>query len=339
MRPFDQVQIRNLGAASAISLAAGALSFVLFPLHHGGDFVQFHYHAQSWLAGSDPYAGGYPVMRATRVVPEPLFYPFPTLLAVAPFTLLSVRVATAAFVAVTAALLAFGVVRRSPERLPLFLSAGFFVALVLGQWSPLITATLLLPSVAWLAVLKPNIGLATTAARPTWKGVVGGALLLAGTLAIQPNWPVEWLRNLHSMPPHPAPLFAPGGFLVLLALVRWRRWEARLLVAMACLPQLMYFADQLPLWLIPRSRRESMLLSAISVAAWAAALITATTAGRQPAFSSEIFVLVGVYLPSLWMVLNRPNEGAVPAWTERLALGLPAWLRGRPVARADDVLV
>jgi hypothetical protein len=82
-----------------------------------------------------------------------------------------------------------------------------------------------------------------------------------------------------------------------------------------------------------------MLLSAISVAAWAAALITATTAGRQPAFSSEIFVLVGVYLPSLWMVLNRPNEGAVPAWTERLALGLPAWLRGRPVARADDVLV
>jgi hypothetical protein len=329
VRPFDQVQIRNLGAASAIGLAAGALSFVLFPLHHGGDFVQFHYHAQSWLAGRDPYAGGYPVMRATRLVPEPLFYPFPTLLAVAPFTLLPVHVATAAFVAITAALLAFGLVRRSPERLPLFLGAGFFVALVLGQWSPLITATLVLPSVAWLAVLKPNIGFATTASRPTWRGIVGGALLLVSTLAIQPNWPGEWLRNLHSMPAHPAPLFGPGGVLLLLALLRWRRWEARLLVAMACVPQLMYFADQLPLWFIPRARRESLLLSATSVAAWAAALITASNAGRQPAFSSELFVLAGVYLPCLWMVLSRPNEGAMPAWIERVASGAPRWLSGQ----------
>lgn len=328
-----------LGAALAIGCVAGVTNFALFQFHHGGDFVQFHYHARSWMSGSDPYAGGYPIMRATRVVPEPLFYPFPTLLAVAPFTLLSVRVATAAFVAVSAGLLAFGLMRRSPERLPLFLGAGFFVALVLGQWSPLVTATLLVPSLAWLAVLKPSIGLATTAARPTWKGVAGGALLLAATLAIQPNWPAEWLRNLRSMPPHPAPLFAPGGVLLVFALLRWRRWEARLLVAMACVPQLMYFADQLPLWLVPRKRRESMLLSATSIAAWAAALITATNAGRQPAFSSEVFVLVGVYLPSLWMVLNRPNEGALPAWTERVASGLPAWLRGRPGVRNDDPFV
>jgi hypothetical protein len=315
------------------------LSFVLFPLHHGGDFAQFHYHAQSWLAGRDPYVGGYPVMRATHVVPEPLFYPFPTLLAVAPFTLLPVRVGTAAFVAVSAAVLAFGLVRRSPERLPLFLGAGFFVALVLGQWSPLVTATLLLPSLAWLAVLKPNIGLATTVARPTWKGIVGGALLLVATLAIQPNWPVEWLRNLHAMPAHAIPLFAPGGLLLLLALLRWRRWEARLLIAMACVPQLMYFADQLPLWLIPRARRESILLSATSVAAWAAALISATNAGRQPAFNSEVLVLVGVYSPTLWMVLNRPNEGAVPAWAERVASGLPAWLGGQPGVRTDSPIV
>jgi hypothetical protein len=319
----------RLAGAIAIGLASGAISFALFPLHHGGDFAQFHYHARSWLAGGDPYAGGYPIMRATRVVPEPLFYPFPTLLAVAPFALLSVRVATAAFVAVSAALLALGLLRRSPERLPLFLGAGFFVALVLGQWSPLITATLLLPSLAWLAVLKPNLGLATTAAKPSWLGVLGGAALLVGTLAIQPNWPVEWIRNLHSMPAHPAPLFAPGGFLLLIALLRWRTREARLLVAMACVPQLMYFADQLPLWLVPRTRRESMLLSAASLVAWTAALITATNAWRQPAFSSEVFVLAGVYLPSLWMVLSRPNEGAMPAWIERAASRAPAWLGGR----------
>jgi hypothetical protein len=332
MTLLDRTQIRHVCVAAAIGLAAGALSFVLFPLHHGGDFVQFHFHARSWLIGKDPYAGGFPVMRATRMVPEPLFYPLPAVLAVAPFAFLPIRAATAAFVAVSAAVLALGTIRRNPERLPLFFGAGFFVALVLGQWSPLITATLLLPSLTWLAVLKPNLGLATTAARPTVLGIAGGAVLLLLTLAIQANWPAEWMRNLRSMPPHPAPLFAQGGFLILLALLRWRRSEARLLVAMACVPQLMYFADQLPLWLVPDTRRESIALSAISMLAWAAALITATNAGRMPAFSSETFVLAGVYLPTLIMVLKRPNVGRAPKWCDQLASYGPAWLRGAPEA-------
>src|SRR4029079_7018721 len=100
------------------------------------------------------------------------------------------------------------------------------------------------------------------------RGTVGGGVLLAATLLIQPSWPSEWLRNLHSMPPHPMPIQLPGGFLILLVLLRWRRPEARLMAAMACVPQLMYFADQLPLWLVPRTRRETMLLSALSSAAW-----------------------------------------------------------------------
>jgi hypothetical protein len=319
---------REIVVATIIGAIAGAVSFALFPIHHGADFAQFHYHARSWLAGRDPYAGGYPIMRSTRVVNEPLFYPFPSLLVVAPFALLSLRVATAAFVAVSSALLAFGTVRRSPERLALFLGAGFLVALGLGQWSPLITSTLLLPSLAWLAVLKPNIGLAATAAKPTWTGIVGGGLLLVATLAIQPNWPAEWLHNLHSMPGHPFPILAPGGVLLLMALSRWRRWEARLLVAMACVPQLMYFADQLPLWLVARTRREAMLLSATSLLAWTAALLTATNARQQPAFSSDVFVMLGVYLPAFVMVLRRPNEGTAPAWVERIVSGWPTSIRG-----------
>ena len=75
-----------------------------------------------------------------------------------------------------------------------------------------------------VALFAPEHGLAVTAARPTWVGVLGGGLLLVVTLLIQPNWPSEWLRNLHSMPAHPAPLFVPGGALLLVALLRWRRW-------------------------------------------------------------------------------------------------------------------
>jgi hypothetical protein len=322
--------LRQLSIAAAIGLVAGLTNLALFPLHHGGDFIQFLYHASAWIHGADPYAGGYPIMRATRVIREPLFYPFPTLLVVAPLTLLPVHVAIAAFVAFSAAILAFGLLRRSPDRLPLFLGSGFLVSLVLGQWSPLITATLLVPSLGWIAVVKPNIGLATTAARPTWIAAIGGPVLLAMTLPFEPSWPTEWLRNLHSMPPHPAPIFLPGGVLLVIALARWRRWEARLLIALACVPQLMYFADQLPLWLIPRTRRESMLLSATSLLAWTAALVVGLRAGRQPAFSSDAFVLLGVYAPVLVMVLRRPNEGALPEWLERVTLSLPRSLRGRP---------
>src|SRR2546423_400239 len=134
------LRLRNLGIGAAIGFLAGLANFALFPLHHGGDFVQFHYHASVWLRGADPYAGGFPIMRGARVVPEPLFYPFPALLVVAPFTLLPIRIATAAFVAISATVLALGLVRRSPERLPLLLGSGFLVSLVLGQWSPIITA-------------------------------------------------------------------------------------------------------------------------------------------------------------------------------------------------------
>ena len=117
--------------------------------------------------------------------------------------------------------------------------------------------------------------------------------------------------------------------LLLAALFRWRRPEARLVVAMACVPQLLYFADQLPLWLVPKTRRESMLLSATSLVAWTLALVTAGRGERQPAFSSMWFVMAGVYVPALVMVLRRPNEGPVPQWLERALMRVPAAVRGR----------
>jgi len=108
-------------------------------------------------------------------------------------------------------------------------------------------------------------------------------------------------------------------------------------VAMACVPQLMYFADQLPLWLVPRTRRQSIVLSGLSMVAWATALIKAMGAGRLPAFNSEQFVLAGVYLPAVVMVLARPNNGRVPSWVERVASRAPAWLKGHPTGDTGEL--
>ena len=320
------------GRAVAIAIAVGfvvaVLSWTAFPFTDGADFAQFHFHARNWLAGRDPYAGGFPIMRATRVVPEPFFYPFPSLFVIAPFAFFPLRLGMALFVGASTALLAWGILEKSPEHLPMLLGAGFILASGLGQWTPLVTATLLIPAMGCLAVVKPNVGLASVAADPSTMRIFGGGALLLLSLAFQPNWPAEWLRNLRSLPPHTAPILLPGGFLALLALARWRRPEARLLVAMACVPQLMYFADQLPLWLVAKTRRESTLLSATSLVAWGISLQALNRPGGMPAFESEFLVLVGVYAPTLVMVLRRRNEGSIPVFLERRIARWPKWIRG-----------
>jgi hypothetical protein len=320
---------RIIGAAMAIGLLAAILVWFVFPYSHGADFAQFHFHARNWLAGRDPYAGGFPIMRRTRVVPEPFFYPFPALFLLAPFALAPLRVGYALFAAASTTLLAWAILVKSPGSLPMLLGSAFVVATGLGQWTPLVTTTLLLPALGFLAVVKPNVGLASVTADPSRVRILGGGVLLLVSLALEPNWPLEWIRNLRSMPAHPIPLLLPGGFLALLAILRWRRPEARLLLGMACVPQLLYFADQLPLWLVARTRRESMVLSATSLIAWFFALRAFNRPGGNPAFDSDALVLAGVYLPALLIVLRHENTGQMPAFIERRVARWPTWIRGK----------
>lgn len=161
--------------------------------------------------------------------------------------------------------------RDSWDGLLLFLAAPFLVALALGQWSPILTATALLPAGGYLAITKPNLGLAMTTFQPTRMGLIGCAVLLAASLAVLPGWPREWLHSLsldRQSGTHLAPIATPLGPLLALALLRWRRPEARLLLAMACVPQLLFFYDQLPLCLAARNRREHFALTVPSSAAF-----------------------------------------------------------------------
>jgi hypothetical protein len=114
----------------------------------------------------------------------------------------------------------------------------------------------------------------------------------------------------------------PGGPLALLALLRWRRTEARLLVALACVPQSLMLYDTVPLFLVPRTFRESALLVALSYIALGAV----TRGGPYPdiahyALASGRVTTVLLYLPCVAMVLKRPNDGAVPGWLDRFVRG------------------
>ena len=100
----------------------------------------------------------------------------------------------------------------------------------------------------------------------------------------------------------------PGGFALVLGLLRWRRPEARLLVALSLVPQTLFIYDALPLFFIPRRASEAIALVVLSHFGFLMAL-------NQPNVGSvdaQIMVVGNwvvwcLFLPALLMVLLRPN--------------------------------
>jgi hypothetical protein len=241
------------------------------------------------LAGENPYAsvrpeGPYPFN-------DGLYYPLPGLLVVLPFALLPGSVAGALFIGLSSGLLAFGLLREGAHRLLLFAGAPYAYAVLTCQWAPLITAAALLPNLAFALPAKPNLGLPILLAYGTRRHLILCAAVVLVSFAIWPAWPVEWLA---SIPQHLnyTPLISWWGPALLLALWRWRAPASRLLVAMAAVPQRLLY-DQVALWLIPATLRQSL---ALTTASWLAMMLGLLTGEGR-------WALAGVYLPALALVL------------------------------------
>lgn len=310
--------------AVAILIATAAAPLAWFePSRPGGDpgdLQQVWMGAVALLEGLDPYQ---------VIGPEQPFrhdfeflYPLPASLIIIPLAFLQELPAAVVFVWITTALLAFAVTADGWQRLPLFLSAAFVISVRRVQWAPLLTAAMHLPSLAWVFVAKPNIGLALLLAFRSRTTVIvavaGGLVLTAVSLLILPRWPVEWLDAIGTARHTAAPLAQPGGFLVLLALLRWRRWEARLIVALACVPQSLFWYDTLPLLLVARTFRESLILSLVSSLGFVLDLLFLQDLEAREYYERFGALLIAVaYMPATLLVLLRPNAGAVLPLLER----------------------
>ena len=77
--------------------------------------------------------------------------------------------------AISTAVLAYVVTRHSYHLLPLFLSASFAHAAVMGQWSLILTAAMLVPWLAFLGAVKPNVGIAMLGASLSWRAAAAMA--------------------------------------------------------------------------------------------------------------------------------------------------------------------
>lgn len=247
----------------------------------------------------------------------PFFYPLPAAVMVAPIGLVPVIAARMVFTSVSVGALAWLITREGWARLPAFLSISFFTSIELAQWSPLMTAALLAPSLSWVAVAKPNWGIAIVAASSSpriWKPLlVGAGGLTIVAFVLQPGWVADWVTILRTAKHFRAPVSLPFGILMLVALLRWRRPEARLLVAIACLPQTPGFYDALILFIIPRTSRESLALTvATFVVFFAMAFRGPWPTGDAWMQDIARFTLWFLYLPCVALVLTRPNVGTFP---------------------------
>ena len=277
------------------------------------DFAYPHTAAVHFMNGQNPYAVMEGPPGSAGPYDQPLFYPFTTILLLLPLVWLKTAMATGIFFGLSSALLAWCITKDGIWRIHVFASAPFVYAATLGQFSPLLMLMAFTPWAGFLAAIKPNLGLALFVRRPTLHAVVGSLLFLAVSLAVFPGWPAEWLESLRRSvddATHRAPVLQMGGFVLLLAIVAWRRAAGRLLLVMSLVPQALLFYDQLPLWLIPRTRGESIFLTAASQAGmllWYLSL----DSNDNVILSAYPFVVPFLFLPALgillWQQRSRPS--------------------------------
>ena len=284
------------------------------------DFDQVWAGAKALWEGKDPYVVVGPGREFGWT--WPLYYPLPALVALAPLGLLPVIAARALFASLSAGLLAWAVTRDGWSRLPIFISVSFLVTMELGQWSAMYAAAFFLPALGAVGIAKPNfaVPLVAGATRPrtvTWI-VAGAIVLLLISQALQPGWHEAWLANVRAAPHFKPLILRPLGFLLLLAALRWRRPEARWLLALALIPQAPSFYDQLLLAVVCLTSREALVFASSTVVLFFYVGFNTP----QPDYASW-GRLVGdgtlwiCYFPALVMVLRRPNEGSLPPMVER----------------------
>jgi hypothetical protein len=278
------------------------------PLGTPGPDIDFSWWAgQMLLHHGDPYAGD----GGASIFGLRTYYPLTAGVIALPLALLPLDVARGMWVIGTAALLGYAIGRYRPELWPTFLGIPFFVALRSAQWSPILTASVLIPGLGFLAAAKPNLGLAMLAGVRSKRAaallVGGGIVVVLVSLAIDPRWPWKW-RDALETSTHFRPLVMhPGGFLALLGLLSWRDPDARMVVALALVPITGLFYDVLLLCLVARSWQQSAGLSVVGLIGWQ---VMGHLAPDVPNLSAQMYLngnmalWFGV-LPALLLVLAR----------------------------------
>jgi hypothetical protein len=263
-----------------------------------------------WTAGQAVWRGHNPYGAIHEAILQgtlrwPFYYPATAAVLMAPFGALPLQMAAALFTSLGMGLLAWSV---HGWRRWILLSAPAIEAVLIGQWSPWLTAATGLPWLGFVWAAKPSVGLAFFVGWPSRRALIGGVVATALSLVILPHWPADWLNEVRNTLHYKAPIQRPAGFLLLFAWLGWRRPEARLLGTLALVPHTTSVYELMPLLLIPRTGRSFAILSTLTYLATAVVYVrypfggsvSGTLDARWPYF------LILVWIPALVFAL-RPS--------------------------------
>jgi hypothetical protein len=311
----DRSTLRTRAGVAILFAVLTAAYATARAIHEPGwptDFDQLWHAARAMLAGNDPY---------TAVGPGksfqwdwPLYYPLPAVMLAVPFSVLPVIGARIAFSALSAALLGWALGARARTHWPLLLSAAYIISTSRAQWAPLLLASAWIPALGFAIAAKPNVGLAALAAqdrrRDLMAALVGCFVIMLLSFIAQPGWFTSW-RTAIATAPHiqSAVTVLPFGPLLLLAALRWRRADARLLLALAVIPHTPSVYDVLVLFFACRSFRETTVLALLTQALyWGIVFFGSFNTFDAYAEGLGRAAILVVYLPVLAAILFRANQ-------------------------------
>jgi hypothetical protein len=318
-------QVQRIAFTLSVGASAALLAWSVWsrPQPQTSDLAQVWAGARALLHHQNPYEAIGP--GRTFNWPYPLFYPMTAILTLIPLAALPLRWVDPIFVGLGFGLFTYAVTMRRlvTPALVALVSLGALMTLQTSQWSLLLTGAALVPGFGWLLVAKPTIGLALFAAFPRWKTAIGCTALLILSIIIWPTWVADWRATFSSAPHVIAPIVRAGGPLLLLALLKWKRADARLLLGLACVPHTTVPYETIPLFLIPQTWLQACGLWALALLAYVGQWATGPY-GSQEAYwaGGAQWIVALLYLPCLGMILSRPNvwSDSYPEMNARLDL-------------------
>jgi hypothetical protein len=323
-RDYVEVSVRALRLAFTLSVgvSAAVIAWSVWrrPQPVPSDLAPVWAGARALLDRQNPYEAVRPANPLS--LGFPLMYPLTAVLTLMPLAVLPLVWVNSIFVGLGFALFTYAVTMRrqmTPALLAL-VSLAALMTLQTSQWSLLLTGAALVPGFGWLLVAKPTIGLALFAAFPRWTTAIGCGILLIVSVLVWPTWVADWRAGFSSAPHVVAPILRVGGPLVLLALLRWKRADARLLLGLACVPHTTAPYETIPLFLIPQTWPQAWTL-------WGLGLLAYVAQGAMGPYESQAaywasgaqWIVVLLYLPCLVLILRRPNvwSDSYPAVSSR----------------------